>query len=426
MASWVTVSEHSDFSLQNLPYGIFSTSGVDARIGTAIGDSVLDLKVLAQGGIFDDLKFDVGTLQEPTLNSYAALGKAAHQRVRHRLQKLLEKDTQLGHLLRDNKAIHDKAFYKQADVQMHLPMKINNYTDFFVGLHHAVTCAGLVKPGQTIEQVCPCFYNLPIAYNGRTSSVVVSETPFHRPNGQFPVDGKVVSGPCRKLDFEVEFAAFISRGNSFGAPINVDEAEDHIFGFVLLNDWSARDIQMYESTLMGPFNGKSFCTTISPWIVPPEALEPFRVAPKVTPRELPSYLREKREKSAYNIPIRAILGANSENYRIADCNTNNVIFSFAQMIAHHTCGGCPLQTGDLIGTGTLSGPSRAEAGCLLEQTLGGTSPYEMKAEDPSKGSVIRAFCEDNDTITFTAQAKLTEGFGNVGFGACSGKVLPAI
>ena len=139
MASWVTVSEHSDFSLQNLPYGIFSTSGVDARIGTAIGDSVLDLKVLAQGGIFDDLKFDVGTLQEPTLNSYAALGKAAHQRVRHRLQKLLEKDTQLGHLLRDNKAIHDKAFYKQADVQMHLPMKINNYTDFFVGLHHAVT-----------------------------------------------------------------------------------------------------------------------------------------------------------------------------------------------------------------------------------------------------------------------------------------------
>lgn len=316
-----------------------------------------------------------------------------------------------------------------------------------------------MKPGQTIEQVCPCFYNLPIAYNGRASSVVISETPFHRPNGQFPVDGKLVSGPCRKLDFEVEFAAFISQGNSFGTPIDVDEAEDHIFGFVLMNDWSARDIQMYESTLMGPFNGKSFCTSVSPWVVPPEALEPFRVAPKETPvsqavsqlimtninpcqRELPDYLREKKEKSAYNIPIRATLDgenplhashdqlltttANSEKYRVADCNTNNVIFSFAQMIAHHTRGGCPLQTGDLIGTGTLSGPSRAEAGCLLEQTMGGKDPYEMKAEDSSKDSVVRTFCEDNDTIIFTAQAKSSEGSGNVGFGACSGKVLPAL
>ncbi len=144
-------------------------------------------------------------------------------------------------------------------------------------------CAGLVRPGQTIEQICPCFYNLPIAYNGRASSVVVSGTPFHRPKGQFPVDGEVVSGPCRKLDIEVEFAAFIGRGNGFGVPIDVNQAEDHIFGFVLLNDWSARDIQMYEATLMGPFNGKSFCTTVSPWVVPLEALEPFRVAPLETP-----------------------------------------------------------------------------------------------------------------------------------------------
>lgn len=186
----------------------------------------------------------------------------------------------------------------------------------------------MVKPGVTIEQLCPCFYNLPVAYNGRASSVVVSDTPFHRPNGQFPVDGKLVSGACRKLDFEVEFACFIGQGNEFGHSIDVDSAENYIFGFVLMNDWSARDIQMYEATVMGPFNGKSFCTTVSPWVVPPEALEPFRVAPKETPvsiginyfesdfidhglkfrqRELPDYLVEKKQASAYDIPIRATL-----------------------------------------------------------------------------------------------------------------------
>ncbi|EXJ75461.1 fumarylacetoacetase [Cladophialophora psammophila CBS 110553] len=425
MGSWIEVKDSSDFSLQNLPYGVFSTNGTDARIGVAIGDWVLDLKVLAEGGAFDDLEFDLETLKNTTLNAYAGLEKKVHQKVRQRLQKLLEKDTQLGHVLKENKPLHDKAFFPQSGVNMHLPMKIGNYTDFFVGLHHAKTVnTSLISA--SINQICPCFYNLPIAYNGRASSVVVSGTPFHRPRGQFPVDGEVISGPCRKLDIEVEFAAFIGRGNELGSPIDVNHAEDHIFGFVLLNDWSARDIQMYEATLMGPFNGKSFCTTISPWVVPLEALEPFRVAPKETPRKLPEYLTEKREKSAYDIPIRATLELNSEKYRVADCSTSNVIFSFAQMIAHHTSGGCPLRTGDLIATGTLSGPTREEAGCLLEQTRGGKEPFEMVAEDSSKGSVQRAFCEDNDTIIFAAHAKSNDGLGNVGFGTCQGKVLPAI
>ncbi|KAK5221801.1 hypothetical protein LTR72_006056 [Exophiala xenobiotica] len=425
MASWVT-EETSNFSLQNLPYGVFSTQGSKPRIGVAIGDYVLDLTVLAEEGVFDDLDFDITTLKQSTLNEYAALAKSVHSGLRHRLQKLLEKDTRSGKVLRDNQGLRDKALVPLDSVKMHLPMIIGDYTDFFVGLHHAVTCAGLVKPGSTIEQLCPCFYNLPIAYNGRASSVVVSGTSFHRPNGQFPVDGNVVSGPCRKLDHEVEFACFIGRGNAMGSPIDVDAAEDCIFGFVLMNDWSARDIQMYEATLMGPFNGKSFCTTVSPWVVPPEALEPFRVAPKAMPRELPDYLVEKNQRSVYDIPVRATLGANGQRYRIADCNTNNVIFSFAQMIAHHTRGGCPLRTGDLVATGTLSGPKRENAGCLLEQTLGGTDPYEMAAENSTESNVRRAYLEDNDTVEFTAQVTGPDGIGNVGFGVCSGKVLPAI
>ncbi|KAK5023548.1 hypothetical protein LTS07_006063 [Exophiala sideris] len=423
MASWIPVEAISDFSLQNLPYGIFSTANSDPRVGVAIGEYVLDLKVLATEGIFEVPGLEIQTLRQPTLNAYAALGKNVHSGVRQRLQKLLESDTQSAHVLRDNQRLREKALVPLNNVQMHLPMSIGDYTDFFVGLHHAVTCAGLVKPGGTIETLCPCFYNLPVAYNGRASSVVVSDTPLHRPNGQFPVDGKLVSGPCRKLDFEVEFACFVGRGNELGEPIDVNSAEDHIFGFVLMNDWSARDIQMYEATLMGPFNGKSFCTTVSPWIVPLEALEPFRVAPKETPRELPDYLMQKQEKSAYNIPIRATLGANNQRYRVADCNTNNVIFSFAQMIAHHTRGGCPLRAGDLIATGTLSGPNRENAGCLLEQTRGGTDPYEMIAEDSAAGNVRRAYLEDNDIITFTAQAMSSRG--NVGFGSCAGKILSA-
>ncbi|KAK5194672.1 hypothetical protein LTR92_005916 [Exophiala xenobiotica] len=380
MASWVT-EETSNFSLQNLPYGVFSIKGSKPRIGVAIGDYVLDLTVLAEEGVFDDLDFDITTLKQSTLNEYAALAKSVHSGLRHRLQKLLEKDTRSGKVLRDNQGLRDKALVPLDSAKMHLPMIIGDYTDFFVGLHHAVT---------------------------------------------FPVDGNVVSGPCRKLDHEVEFACFIGRGNAMGSPIGVDAAEDCIFGFVLMNDWSARDIQMYEATLMGPFNGKSFCTTVSPWVVPPEALEPFRVAPKAMPRELPDYLVEKNQRSVYDIPVRATLGANGQRYRIADCNTNNVIFSFAQMIAHHTRGGCPLRTGDLVATGTLSGPKRENAGCLLEQTLGGTDPYEMAAENSTESNVRRAYLEDNDTVEFTAQVTGPDGIGNVGFGVCSGKVLPAI
>ncbi|KAK5686535.1 hypothetical protein LTS10_002655 [Elasticomyces elasticus] len=415
MASWIDIPDKSDFSLQNLPYGIFSTDDTQPRPGVAVGQYVLDLQALAKGGAFDELDFDVTVLQQSTLNAFAALGRQAQAAVRGRLQALLIKQTEFGNAFRDNYSLRNKALIPLGSVKLHLPMSIESYTDFFVGLHHADICAGILKPGATIEQLCPSFYSLPVAYNGRASSVVVSDTPFHRPHGQFPVD--------EKLDFEVEFACLIGEGNSMGEPIDVNSAEDHIFGFVLMNDWSARDIQMWEASLLGPLSGKSFCTTISPWVVSPEALEPFRVAPKKMPRALPEYLVEKKELSAYDIPIRAMLEAGGHSHKIAVCNTNNVIFSFAQMIAQHTRNGCPLQTGDLMGTGTLSGPERANAGCFLEQSRNGTEPYELLAEKHGAGSVHRAFLEDNDGVVFTAQ---TLGSADkVGFGSCSGIVLPA-
>ncbi|KAK3648895.1 hypothetical protein LTR56_003819 [Elasticomyces elasticus] len=423
MASWIDIPDESDFSLQNLPYGIFSTNDTQPRIGVAIGQYVVDLQVLAKKGAFDGLDFDVIVLQQFTLNAFAALGRQPQAAVRGRLQALLVKQTEFGNVFRDNHSLRNKALIPLSSVKLHLPMAIGSYTDFFVGLYHAEICAGILKPGATIEQLCPSFYSLPVAYNGRASSVVVSDTPFHRPHGQFPVDEKVLSGPSRKLDFEVEFACLIGEGNSMGEPIDVDSAEDHIFGFVLMNDWSARDIQMWEASLLGPLSGKSFCTTISPWVVPPEALEPFRVAPKKMPRTLPEYLVERKELSAYDIPIRARLEAGGHSHKIAVCNTNNVIFSFAQMIAQHTRNGCPLQTGDLMGTGTLSGPERANAGCFLEQSRNGTEPYELLAERHGVASVHRAFLEDHDGVVFTAQ---TLGSADkVGFGSCSGIVLPA-
>ncbi|KAJ9608504.1 hypothetical protein H2200_007492 [Cladophialophora chaetospira] len=320
MASWVNVPDDSDFSLHNLPYGIFSTSQLSPRIGVAIGDQVLDLKTLAQAGVFDELKINTDTLQETTLNGYASQGNAVHRKVRQKLKDLLKRDTELGNVLRDHGQLRDKSLVALDRVKMHLPMVVGDYTDHFIGLPHAKTSAGFLKPGSTIEQLLPSFWDAPAAYHGRSSTVVVSGTPVHRPKGQTRVDGATVSGLCQKLDFEVEFAAFISTGNDFGSSIGVEDAEEHIFGFVLLNDWSARDFQKNE---IGPFTSKNFATSISPWIVPLDALEPFRTtlthgdvsnreqmplyASNEFQRQVPDYLVQKNTNSAYDIPVRATL-----------------------------------------------------------------------------------------------------------------------
>ncbi|KAH8897752.1 Fumarylacetoacetase [Thozetella sp. PMI_491] len=418
MASWVPISQDSDFSIQNLPYGIFSFDGSDPRIGVAIGEYVLDMRALAQDQVFADLGFDTSTLKEARLNKYADLGKPVNRSVRERLQQLLKRDTEVASVLRDNPERRQKVLIPISDVQMHLPMEIGDYTDFFVGLHHAQNVR------LSIESICPSYYSLPTGYHGRSSSVIVSDESFiKRPQGQFKVDQSVEFGPTRKLDFEAEFAAFIGRGNEMGTPVDVDEAEDHIFGFVLMNDWSARDIQMWEASLMGPLNGKNFATTVSPWVVPPEALEQFRVPAQ---KPLLPYLTQKRTNSVYDIPIRVSLQVGSERYRIAECNTKNVIFSFAQMIAHHTRGGCPLRTGDLIATGTLSGSTQGELGCLLELSRDGVSPHSLESESSPKRILARTYLEDGDTVEFRARVGGLDGEGAVGFGVCKGRVLSSI
>lgn len=298
MASWIPIEDGSDFSLQNLPYGVFSTDDLDQRIGVAIGDYVLDLKALAQEKVFAAIDFDSSTLEEPTINAYASLRKSVHHDVRKLMQDILSESTLLGPVLRDHRDRRDRVLVPLSRAKMHMPMHIGDYTDFFVGLYHAQNvcgnprlmifldalaianaggkCCDIFRPGMGLP---PNFSSLPVGYHGRASSVVISGTPVHRPRGQIVLNGIPTESLCQKLDFEVEFAAFIGRGNKMGSRIGVNEAEDHIFGVVLMNDWSARDIQQWESTPLGPFNGKNFCTTISPWIVTLEALEPFRTTP---------------------------------------------------------------------------------------------------------------------------------------------------
>ncbi|KIH87583.1 fumarylacetoacetase [Sporothrix brasiliensis 5110] len=427
MASWVDVPEGCDFSLVNLPYGIFSLKNTSSskngglrRICTAIGDCVLDLKGLAQEGLLASLGFDVTTLEAETLNAYAALGRAVHRRVREFLQDLLRADTVLGEHLRDHGDRRQRLLVPLADVTLHLPMDVRNYTDFFVGIHHARAGGRIFRLSSALT---PNYEHIPLAYTGRASSVVVSGTSFHRPNGQYLVDGKPVFGPSQRVDFEVEFGALIAQGNALGEPVSVREAEDHIFGFVMLNDWSSRDIQRWESQPLGPLNGKNFCSTISPWVVTPEALEPYKTEPVLTNNPVLPYLDENNQ---------------GERYHVSTCNTRNVIFSFAQMIAHLTAGGCPMQTGDLIGSGTLSGTSLAEAGCLLEATEDGQNPIVAYAINdtaekgqPSEKSIQRLYLEDGDEVVFhvgvdAPQKADARGIsGRVGFGACRGTVLPA-
>ncbi|KAJ9633863.1 hypothetical protein H2204_006649 [Knufia peltigerae] len=413
MASWVPIEQHSDFSLQNLPFGVFSTQSLDQRIGVAVGNHVLDMKALAHNDVFVGLDFDTATLQKSTLNQYAALGRDIHRSVRTFLQNLLSDKTPHAALLRDNDRLRSAALISMRDVKMHLPMAVGDYTDFFVVPYHA----------QNVGQTLPAaFFEQPLGYHGRASSVVVSGTPVRRPRGQFVgQDGKATFGPSQKLDYEVEFAAFVTHGQQkMGESIEVNDGEDLIFGFVLLNDWSARDIQRRETAPLGPFNGKNFCTTISPWIVSPDALEPYRTAPLRSGPWLP-YLNGGREDSVYDILIQVQIQSKSGTFDVSRCNTKNVVFSFPQMLAHHTAGGCPMRTGDLIATGTLSGATPQEYGCLLEVTCDGAN--QLKVSNAQNQEMCRTFLDDGDSVIFTTYLPRKDGIGGVGFGMCEGQIL---
>ncbi|GLT46689.1 hypothetical protein SLA2020_204310 [Shorea laevis] len=416
LKSFIEVHPDSHFPIQNLPYGVFKPEPQSpARPGVAIGDYVLDLSEIAKAGLFTGpLLKDSDCFLQPALNKFLAMGRPAWKEARATLQKLLSSSEPT---LRDNANLRLKALVPMNKVEMVLPMVIGDYTDFFASMHHAKNCGTIFRGPQ--NPISPNWFHLPIAYHGRASSIVISGTDIIRPRGQgHPTgDSPPYFGPSQKLDFELEMAAIVGPGNELGKPINVNEAADHIFGLVLMNDWSARDIQAWEYVPLGPFLGKSFGTTVSPWIVTLDALEPFAVdAPEQNPKPLP-YLAEKISKN-YDISLEVQIKPAGQNDScvVTRSNFKNLYWTLTQQLAHHTINGCNLRPGDLFGTGTISGPEQDSLGCLLELTWNGQKPLLLNG-------TTRKFLEDGDEVIFAGCCK-GDGY-NVGFGTCTGKILPA-
>lgn len=427
MASWLQIPKNSPFSLANIPFGIISSTKSTSRVAAiAIGEYALNLSTFASSGGFaqlPDFQPHLSVFSQPTLNAFAALGRPVHRQVREYIQNAFRADTPFPQVLKDNASLQKEALLPLSEVTNHVPMQIGDYTDFYAGLNHAYNVGVLFRGPENALQ--PNYKHLPVAYHSRASSVVPSGTPIHRPNGQILANPAATPklptfSPCKKLDIELELAAFVSKPNDLGKPININEAEDHIFGLVLMNDWSARDIQAWEYIPLGPFNAKNFATTITPWVVLLDALEPFR-ATGLEPGDRDSllpYLREKRAANVYDIPLEVeITNAGGKPTIISNSNAKNLLYSFPQMLAHHTITGCNMNPGDLLGSGTISGTEPKTQGSLLEQT-NGKNP--LKLDDGSE----RLFLEDGDTIVLRGKAG-TEG-NYVGFGDCTGTILPAI
>ncbi|KAM1005254.1 hypothetical protein ACFX13_005391 [Malus domestica] len=416
LTSFIEVHPCSHFPIQNLPYGVFKPQpGSPARPGVAIGDYVLDLSEIAAAGLFNGpILVNSDCFHQPDLNKFLALGRPAWKEARATIQKLLSSTEPT---LRDNESLRQKSLLPLSKVEMVLPITIGDYTDFFSSMHHAKNCGTIFRGPQ--NAIPPNWFHLPIAYHGRASSIVISGTDIIRPKGQGAPTGNSPPpfGPSLKLDFELEMAAIVGPGNELGKPVGVNEAADHIFGLVLMNDWSARDIQAWEYIPLGPFLGKSFGTTISPWIVTLEALEPFLCdAPKQDPHPLP-YLAEKISQN-YDISLEVQIkpAGQDESHVVTKSNFNNLYWTLTQQVAHHTINGCNLRPGDLLGTGTISGPEPDSLGCLLELTWNGQKQLSLNGTP-------RKFLEDGDEVIISGFSK-GNGY-NVGFGTCSGKIVPS-
>lgn len=427
-ASWLNIPRDSPFSLANIPFGIISTKTTTSPVpAVAIGDHALNLSAFAASGGFSQLpsiQQHLDVFNKPTLNAFAALGRPVHRVVREYIQAVFQADTPYPQVLKENAGVQKESLVLRSEVTNHVPMQIGDYTDFYAGLNHAYKVGVLFRGPDNALQ--PNYKHLPVGYHGRASSVVPSGTPIRRPNGQIlanpAADPKVPTfSPCKRLDIELELAAFVSKPNNLGEPVPIDQAEDHIFGLVLMNDWSARDIQAWEYVPLGPFNAKNFATTITPWIVLLDALEPFR-SPGLEPgnrESLLPYLREKRAANAYDIRLEVELkNAGGKPTLISKTNATNLLYSFPQMLAHHTITGCNMNPGDLLGSGTISGTEPRTQGSLLEQTNGGKQP--IKLADGSE----RVFLQDGDEITL--RGICGEEGSYVGFGDCVGTILPAI
>ncbi|MEP3686022.1 MAG: fumarylacetoacetase [Sulfitobacter dubius] len=411
MNSWVESanSADTDFPLNNLPYGVFTTNRLEARCGVAIGDQILDMAALEEEGLItlaEEPVFDV-----PYWNDVMDLGPAAWASLRARLVELLSADA-------PDQAAVAPHLVPMDEARLHMPMMVSEYTDFYAGKHHATNVGTMFRGAE--NALPPNWLHIPIGYNGRASTVVVSGTEITRPNGQLKAPDAEAPhfGPCQRLDIELEMGAIVGTSTEMGQPITIDQADEMIFGYVLLNDWSARDIQAWEYQPLGPFQAKAFATSISPWIVTRDALEPFRTSTPEREKDLLPYLRETKP-GLYDIDLSVMLqpegGAAEE---IARTNYREMYYSAAQQLTHHASSGCAMNAGDLLGSGTISGPEKSQRGSLLELSWGGKEPITL-----ADGS-SRSFVEDGDTLTLTGHA-LGDGF-RVGFGSCTGKIRPAI
>jgi fumarylacetoacetase len=421
--SWVaSANGHPDFPIQNLPLGVFSPPGGEPRGGVAIGEAILDLPAALAAGLLDgEARQAAEAASGAALNGFLALGAGPRRALRARLSALFTRGcAEQGKV--------EECLRPARDCTLHLPATVGDYTDFYVGIHHATNVGKLFRPDNPL---LPNYKWVPIGYHGRASTVRPSGMPVRRPNGQRkrPDDPAPSFGPCRNLDYELELGVWIGPGNEQGTPIPIGRAAEHVAGYCLLNDWSARDVQAWEYQPLGPFLSKSFATTVSPWMITPEALAPFRTAQPARPDGDPEpldYLLDEADQreGAFEIELEVLLRtermrtAGSAPHRLSLGSTRHMYWTVAQLVAHHTCNGCNLRPGDLLGSGTISAPTPDGYGSLLEITRGGKEPVTLPDGD------TRAFLEDGDEIILRARAR-REGAAPIGFGECHAVVLPA-
>ncbi|MER3522730.1 MAG: fumarylacetoacetase [Ignavibacteria bacterium] len=425
LQSWLDSANRpgTDFPIQNLPFGVFRrrSSGL-SRVGVAIGDAIVDVTAARNEGLFSGLAEEAAeACSDETLNRFLALGKRHWLALRRRLSQLLSESAERSKM--------ERCLVAMSDVEMQLAVAIGDYSDFYASVHHATNVGSMFRPDNPL---LPNYKYVPIGYHGRASSIVVSGTAIRRPVGQTKSDADPAPtfGPTTQLDYEAEIGFFVGRGNALGKPIPLTTAEDHIFGLCLVNDWSARDIQRWEYQPLGPFLSKSFATSISPWIVTLEALEPYRcpayARPSSDPMPLP-YLDAAANVIRGGIDVTLEVWLSSERMRregvpplmVSRGNFREMYWTIAQMLTHHASNGCNLRPGDLLASGTVSGPTKESRGCLLERTWRGTEPLQLPTGE------IRIFLEDGDEVTMRAYCERRDRSVRIGFGECTGIVLPS-
>nr|WP_294935370.1 fumarylacetoacetase [uncultured Flavobacterium sp.] len=413
--SWLAVPENSDFPIQNIPFGVFITKEDIITIGTRIGDFAIDMGALQQLGYFEGIELTDDMFMQDTLNDFIGDGKKTWRLVRNRLADIFDSNNAA---LRDNEEHREVVVFNIDDVEMQLPVHIGDYTDFYSSREHATNVGKMFRDPE--NALLPNWLHIPVGYHGRSSTIVPSGIPVHRPMGQTLPNGETqpIFGPSRLVDFELETAFITTDANIMGENIPVAEAEDYIFGMVLLNDWSARDIQKWEYVPLGPFLAKNFASSISPWIVTLDALEPFRTAsPKQEPQPLPYLQQTGNHAFDINLEV-SITPEEGEENLICKSNFKYMYWTMSQQLAHHTINGCRINSGDMMGSGTISGSAEDSFGSMLELTWGGQKPLKMK--DGSE----RKFINDGDTVTMKGFCKNNEV--RIGFGEVSSKLLPPI